>query len=742
MSKAGEDRAEMTLREARELQRAARLDEARALCRQALLLQPGHAQALGMLGVLCIQIGNAHCRLQAFESAVACYDEALALRSGLDASAHYNRGIALQHLRRHVEAIASYDTVIAAKPEHAAAHNNRGSALNELGQYAAAIASHDRALALEPGNADAHNNRGNALLGARRFEEAVASYERCLALRPDEPRALNNRGVALARLHRYEAAIASHDAAIGVIPAYAEAHFNRANALKEQHRLPESLAAYDRCVEIDPTHAAAHSNRGIVLHELHRHDAALASFNRAIELEPGHAAAFCNRATTLRELQRYESALLDCETAIALDSRLAEAWCNRAAVLHELERPVESLADCEHALEIDPNLADAHFHRGMALRSLDRLEQAIASYSRAIALKAEFAAAYCNRGIAHYELRRFEAALADCNRALELEPDFAEAHFNRSLIWLITGDWARGWPEYEWRRRRKGSAAQTPDAARPSWLGAGSVQGSRILLRCEQGLGDTLQFCRYAGRLSDLGAQVILEVQEPLVPVLAGLRGVSRVFPRGDPLPEFDFHSPLLSMPLAFGTTLGSVPEPGGYLRADPHEVARWRERLGSRARPRIGLAWSGNPRNTLDRHRSLPLAELIGRLPANCDYFCLQKDVREEDLAALAGRRDLWRFPGEAGFAATAALCELMDAVVSVDTSVAHLCGALGRNTSILLPFKSDWRWLIDRNDSPWYSSVKLYRQESMGDWAPVLDRVTADLVAALDWPSSVRDG
>jgi len=688
----------------------------------------------------CIRLGNAYCRVRQYETAVVIYDRAIALRSAFDASAHYNRGIALQQLGRHGEAVASYDAVLASNPGHAAAHNNRGSSLNELEQYEAAVAAFDRALALQPDNADAHNNRGNALSGVQQYETAVASYDHAIALRPGDPRVLNNRGFALSRLRRHEAAIASYDAAIALAPDYAEAHFNRANVLKDLRRFEDALSGYDRSIEINPEFVEAHGNRGIVLHELHRYDTALAAYARAIAIAAGYAAAYCNRSNALRELRQLDAALADCDTAVALDAGLAEAYCNRGAVLLELERPQAALAACDQAIELDASLADAHFQRGMALRALDRLQEAVDSYTRAIASREDFAAAYCNRGIALYELRRFDAALGDCDRAIELNADFAEARFNRSLIRLISGDWDLGWAEYEWRgkRRREADGGKTRDLARPLWLGRESIDGKTILLHSEQGLGDTLQFCGYLERVAKLGARVILEVQEPLADLLSTLPGVSQLIARGGPLPDFDCHCPLLSLPLAFGTTLHSVPAPRRYLQGDAGKVAHWRTRLGEKTRPRIGIAWSGNPNNSLDRHRSLPLADLMAELPSGYDYFCLQKSVRESDESELAAHPNLSRFPDDSGFAATAALCELMDAVVSVDTSVAHLGAALGKDTSILVPFKSDWRWLLERNDSPWYPSVKLYRQERIGEWSEVLRRVGADLAAAFDWPAA----
>jgi hypothetical protein len=398
-------------------------------------------------------------------------------------------------------------------------------------------------------------------------------------------------------------------------------------------------------------------------------------------------------------------------------------------VLIALQRYAEALASCDQAIALDARRADAHLNRGCALRALERSEEALAAFERVVALRPDFAQAYSNRGAVLADLRRWQEALASYDRAIALQPDFAEARFNRAVIRLQLGDFG-AWAEYEWRWRNENgrTAKERRPFKRPSWRGE-AIAGRRILLHAEQGLGDTLQFCRYVSQVAALGAQVTLEVQPPLVALLALLPGVSQVIARGSPLPGFDWHCPLLSLPLAFGTRAETIPGAHGYLRCDPQELERWRARLGDSQHRRIGLAWSGNPTNAGDRSRNVALAELIRHLPADFQYFCLQTQVRAADQATLDAHPGIVNFADELTFPATAALCELMDAVISVDTSIAHLAGALGRPTRILLAASSDWRWLLDSGTSPWYAAARLYRQTRAGDWDEVLGRLARDL-------------
>jgi TPR repeat/Glycosyltransferase family 9 (heptosyltransferase) len=331
------------------------------------------------------------------------------------------------------------------------------------------------------------------------------------------------------------------------------------------------------------------------------------------------------------------------------------------------------------------------------------------------------------------DLNQLDAALASYDRAIAVKRDYADAYYNRSLLLLLKGDFARGWAEYEWRWRSKSlpTFKGRRDFGQPLWLGKEPIAGKTILLHGEQGLGDTLQFCRYVKLVADLGGRAILEVPSPLVKVLEGLSGPSQLVARGSALPAFDYHCPLLSLPLAFNTTLDSIPHAARYLAADPMKIAFWQACLGEKAKPRVGLAWSGRAEHPNDHHRSVLLADLMSYLPDCYQYLCLQKGVRERDRIALESNASIVNVTEESSdFSDTAAVCECLDLVISVDTSIAHLSAALGKRTWVLLPLMdTDWRWLLQRDDSPWYPSVKLYRQSTAGDWSGVFARVKADL-------------
>jgi len=415
-----------------------------------------------------------------------------------------------------------------------------------------------------------------------------------------------------------------------------------------------------------------------------------------------------------------------------------------------------------------PGASNAVFHykRGNALKNLGQLDAAITSYNRAIELKPDYAHAFCNRGavqqslglttdalssydhaiaheptdaLAHYnravlmqECSRWDEALAGYSRAIAIDPGYADAQYNRSLALLFRGDFENGWQAYEWRWKsaQRLSIGAQRQFERPPWLGEEPVAGKRLFLYPEGGLDNTLQFCRYASLAAKSGATVLLEVQTPLLGLLANLEGVSQLIAPGSVLPPFDYHCPLMSLPLAFKTTLDSVPACPGYLHRADGNIARWRDFLGEPRSPRVGLVWSGNPDDATHERRSIRLADLMAHLPREIQYFRLQSQVREADGATLAASPSIVSFDDDSlDFPNTAALCECMDLVISVDASVAHLSGALGVKTWVLLPFIADWRWMRDRDDSPWYPSMKLYRQSVAGDWNEVLARVASDL-------------
>ncbi len=431
------------------------------------------------------------------------------------------------------------------------------------------------------------------------------------------------------------------------------------------------------------------------------YERAIRLYDQAITVKPSSAEAYYKRANALKDLGRLEDALRSYNEAITRKPDYAYAYCNRGYVQHRLGLLAESLSSYDKAIVFEPTDALAYYNRALLLQDCSQWPEALASYDKAIAIN----------------------------------PAFSEAQYNRALTLLLLGKLQDGWRSFEWRwaNAERLGIGKSRDFEQPLWLGKEPLAGKRLLIHSEQGLGDALQFCRYVTLCSALGATVIMEAQQPLIGLLSSLTGVSELIPKGRPLPPFDYHCPLMSLPLAFQTTLDTIPQPGKYLRSDAEKVSDWRNRLGERKRPRIGLTWSGNPSNPVDARRSIPLADWIPRLPSGFDYFRLQTQLRAEDRAALESTDSIFSFDdfddGALDFAGTAALCECMDLIITVDTSLAHCCGALGRPTWVLLPFLPDWRWLLDRSDSPWYPTMRLFRQQSPGDWKEVLTRVAADL-------------
>jgi tetratricopeptide (TPR) repeat protein len=632
-----------------------------------------------------------------FSRAIGLYERVIALNPD-HAEAYYKRGNALKDLEQLTAALVSYDGAIVRKPDFAYAWCNRGVVQQRLGLYEAALASYDQAIALDPADALVHSNRGSLLQAISRWDSALASYDRALALNPQLFQTWFHRGNVLRQLQQFEAALASYHEAVRQKPDYAEAHYNRGVLLERTQQPRAALACYDRAIAIYPEFHEAHYNRAGVLKGLKEREAALAGYDRAI----------------------------------AAKGDYAEAYVNRGVVLHDLGRREAALASYDRAISIRPDYAEAYFNRGILFKALKQWDAALASYDQAIALRPGYSAAHCDRAGVLMEVGRLDAALSSYSQAVLIQPDFAEAQYNRSLALLLSGDYENGWLNYEWRWENAARLSLNDERtfSQPLWLGEESVAGKRLLLYSEQGLGDALQFCRFARSVADRGATVILEVQAPLASLLATVEGVSRVIVEGSPRPEVDYRCPLLSLPLALKTTIDTIPAATPYLRSDAAKVARWRTRLGERGRPRIGLTWSGNSKQGNDHNRSIRLAEWIDHLPRELQYFCLQKEIRPADEEILAANPWISRAEVEFhDFSDTAALCECLDLVISVCTSIAHLSGALGRPTWVLLPFNPDWRWLLDRNDSPWYPTAKLYRQQASGDWKGVFARVAADL-------------
>ncbi|WP_246208386.1 tetratricopeptide repeat protein [Bradyrhizobium rifense] len=450
-------------------------------------------------------------------------------------------------------------------------------------------------------------------------------------------------------------------------------------------------------------------------------------YREALRLNPGFAEAHNNLGGLLIKLRRLDEAEVNLREACKLRPNFPEALNNLGDLLRLRGRPEEAEACCREALRLKPDYVPAQLILGNALREAGRFHEAEPCYRAALDRNPAWPEARNNLGTLLYDLGRVEEAIQSLRTAVSQRPDYADAHFNLGITLLLAGQFDEGWREYEWRWKQEMKKPHLRGFSQPLWDG-GDIGDRVLLLHAEQGLGDTLQFCRFVPAIA-AGRRVVLEVQRPLLPLLTGLPGFERVVACGDPLPSFDLHCPLLSLTRVLGTTLDTIPREASYLRADPQRVAAWRERVGQLDGMRVGLVWAGNQTMSGDRRRSIPLERFseLADLPG-VSFVSLQKgpgasQSPPQGLSLHDWTDDLHDF-GE-----TAALIEALDLVISVDTGVAHLAGALGRPVWLLNRFDRCWRWLLNRDDSPWYPSLRQFRQIQPGDWTSVLRNVRAEL-------------
>jgi tetratricopeptide (TPR) repeat protein len=617
---------------------------------------------------------------------VATHSSSELYRHALD---HHQRG-QLQ------EAISIYDRIIAIEPDHAPVHFSRSAALGQLGRYDEALAGCDRVIALRPDYAQAHGNRGNALRLLGRFDEALASCDRAIALNPDFAEGHHNRGDVLNELGRHAEALTSYGRAAALKPDYIKTYYNQALNHHQRHQLPEAIAYYDRVIALQSDHVDAHYNRGLALFDLDRHEEAAASWKQTSTLKPDHANSHYSHGAALKKLGRYG----------------------------------EALASYDRAIALKPDFADAYHNRANALCEFDRYTEALADYDRAIALKPDFFQAHNGRGLTLEHLGRREEALADFNRAIKAAPQYATAQFSKALLLLRLGRYNRNTLQLFEAYRHLADAPKARKFRQPQWRGE-PVAGNTILLYPDQGLGDSIQMLRYLPLVQARGARIVLELHPPIQPLLGPMANDITVIDPGSPLPPFDVQCPMMSLLLALDTRLDSIPARVPYLAAPAERGASWRARLPKLAGLRVGLVWSGRPEHSNDRNRSIALDRLAPLFAVpGISFVSLQQEFRAGDLAAL-GRFPIERIDdGLADFGDTAAAIEQCDLVISVDTSVAHLAGSLGKPLWLLLPHLPDWRWLLGRTDSPWYPTARLFRQSRTGDWDGVIANVAKALL------------
>lgn len=513
------------------------------------------------------------------------------------------------------------------------------------------------------------------------------------------------------------------------------------NALQQQRRYAEALSVFDKAIQLNPGNAELWRSLGDVLVQMERFDQALLTFQHVLELAPGHQDALYKSGALLNQLGQHHEAISLLDRSIEVVPNHAPTLRSRAQTLFNLNRFEESLADGKKAYEIAPD-ADICNNIGAALRLLDRDAEAVEWFEKALEIRPESEAALDNKIISLFHLHRFNELFALHDEIKSRGRDTTVTEWNVGLANLLVGNFDAGWRGHEARLRLPSSFY--PKFHQPRWTGAEEIEGKTILVCADEGLGDTIHFARYVPMLADRGAHVLLAVQPSLEPLLSGLRGVSQsVAISAIPSQTFDLHCPISSLPLAFATRLDTIPSKVPYLPLpSPARIQAWAARLPSKSGLRVGLVWSGSPTHSNDANRSIPLRQLARILDVGATFVSLQKDPKPDDRAVLEQSGIIDMTADLADFAETAALASCLDLIITVDTSVAHLAGALGLATWILLPWTPDYRWLLQRTDSPWYPTARLFRQTAPHDYARVIDSVRGALLACASSKSPVTGG
>jgi tetratricopeptide (TPR) repeat protein len=558
-----------------------------------------------------------------------------------------------------------------------------------------------QALASDPNDVDALHLMGQLSLQAKQYDHAVEWSSRALRQDP-RPQHLWTLGTALQRQGRYEDALKAFDKAIQIKPDLAASWTNLASVLIDLERPDEALLSFAHALKLDPRHFEAAHNSARLLQRLERLDEALKFFDLCKRHQPDHAAALQGRAQVLRLLKRFEEALQDSRRSHALDPGSASICNNTGDILEKFP---------------------------------GRQHEALQWFDRALALQPDYFLALKNKAWVLTQLRRFEQAIAIYRRLLELDPGNAEMAMSLGQLQLLLGDFEPGWAGHLAQRKMPHYSETYPTFSQPLWLGE-DISGKTIVVHRDEGLGDTIQYARYVPMLAARGARVIMVVENQACALMSGLPGVSQClsFP-AVALPPFDFHCPMSSLPSVLGTRLDTIPSAISYLPCPAEDrVHAWEGRLGRHDRPRVGLVWSGNPRHKNDHRRSTSLRTLTPVLDLDATFVSLQKDPRPDDQATLRERAGIVDLTADlTDFVETSALICCLDLVITVDTSVAHLAGALGRPTWILLPYTPDYRWLLDRDDSPWYPTMRLFRQNETRDYDEVVERMRTELSAII---------
>jgi tetratricopeptide (TPR) repeat protein len=537
---------------------------------------------------------------------------------------------------------------------------------------------------------------------------------------------LHMMGVISHQKGKLKEAVIFYKKSIQISSKNANVFSNLSYSLCELNLLNESLIACNEAIKLKKNYAEAYSNKGNVLNKLFKHGEAIEACNIALAIRPNFAEALSNRGIAYQELYNYSAAEKDFKNALIIRRNFYEAYSNLGNTLNKMHRYEVAVVMFNQAISLKRDFYEAYSNMGVALQQLNHFKEALICYKKSLNINNQYAPTYSNRGLLHQKNLNIDSAIKDYENAISLNPNFFEAHWNRSLALLMKGDLKNGFKAYEWRWFKNNLRIQEHQKYKEKlWSGSESLKNKKILIFSEQGYGDTLQFARFIKDIKARGAIIYLVLQKSLVKLIELMNIADFIIETNSILPIHDYQCPLMSLPLALGINIHNIPNYKSYLFCNLNNKEMWTKRLGEKTKLRIGIVWRGNGIHENDRNRSFQLQRILPYLVDDFEYISIQKEISDVEAELLKSRK-IKNFSNLIeDFVDTASLISLVDLVLTVDTSVAHLAGGLGIMTWILLPFEPDWRWLLDRSDSPWYPSVTLIRQKKIGDWADVFMRV-----------------
>lgn len=694
------------------------VDEAEKHYRGALELDPANADALHLLGVI-------HAQKQDPRTAISLIKRAIA-RAPLTVEFWCNLGNTLRADGQPEEALAAYREALRLNPDAPDVSSLLSQALTE-----------SSAPLPDPNSPDHPFTRGGALGRQKKFAPAIDHYRRAVRRTPDHADSFAQMASCLVAEGRLDEAIEAFQQAVAIRPDLISAHNNLGNALKDKGRLDEAAEAYRQTVRLNPTYASGYYNLGIVLAEQDKLEEAREAYLKAIDLKPDLDIAYNNLGNCLKRMSRIDEAIAAYQKAVALNPKCGSAWNNLGVCLLEKGLKAESKEAHLQAIAVTPT-DDFRFNLGISYEANEEYDLAIKEYQTYLAAHPDHSNAWYNLGHAFSASGEHRQALAAYRKAISIKPDLANARYNAGITLLLLGQFADGWQEYEHRWEASDFPAKKRQTNKPQWDGA-DIRGKRIILHAEQGLGDAMQFVRYAPLVADLGAEVILECSPELGRLFNSVRGVKSVR-SSYPSPPHEVHCPFLSLPDIFKTSLDTIPASVPYFGIDDEIAAPWKKRITKNGRVKIGINWAGQPNHRNDRNRSFTLGQLAPLAHAiDADFYSLQKGSAAAQADSPPADMRLVNFSADIiDLADSAAIVEQMDLIITVDTAIAHLAGGLARPVWVIVPANPDWRWMLDREDSPWYPTMRLFRQQSNGDKAGVVARICDALKAK--WPDAVR--